>query len=147
MMTDVQTSTRMLSILCQLFSSRMAALLEPHGLTPAQFGILNHIARPDLREGTRVSDIAKAVEVRQPAVTKTIAKFEEAGLVRLTPSAHDARAKLINITPEGGAHLIEVQKSIGPNLAGLFADIPAEDLAQFNRTAGKLIGWLDTNRL
>lgn len=147
MKPDMQTSTRMLSILCQLFSSRMAALLEPHGLTPAQFGILNHIARPDLRDGTRISDIAQAVEVRQPAVTKTVAKFEAAGLVRLTPSATDQRTKLIKITQTGTDQLIDIQKSIGPGLAGLFANIPEAELAQFNQTAGKLIGWLDTNRL
>lgn len=147
MIPDVQTSARTLSILCQLFSSRMAALLEPHGLTPAQFGILNHIARPDLREGTRISDIAQAVEVRQPAVTKTIAKFEATGLVKLTPSTTDQRAKLIAITPTGAAHLVDIQKSIGPGLAGLFANFPEGELAQFNQTAGKLISWLDTNRL
>ena len=147
MKPDLQTSTRALSILCQLFSSRMAALLEPHGLTPAQFGILNHIARPDLREGTRISDIAQAVEVRQPAVTKTIAKFEAAGLVSLTPSATDQRTKRIHLTQAGGEHLIDIQKSIGPGLAGLFANIPEGELAQFTQTASKLISWLDSNRL
>lgn len=144
----LKTSTRNLSILCQLFASRMSALLEPHGLTPAQFGILNHIARPDLREsGTRVSDIAAAVEVGQPAVTKTIAKFEEMALVRLAPSPTDQRAKIIHLTDAGGSFLIGVQKALGPGLAGLFADIPEQELIAFNQTAGKLLRWLDANRL
>ncbi len=93
MKPDLQTSTRSLSILCQLFSARMAALLEPHELTPAQFGILNHI------------------------------------------------------TPTGTTQLIDIQKGIGPALAGLFANIPESELTQFNQTTSKLIGWLDANRL
>lgn len=143
----MRQGAQMLSILSQLYGSRMSKLLEPHGLTPAQFGVLNHIARPDLAEGTRISDIAKAVELNQPAITKTIAKFEAMSLATLTPSPDDQRAKRVMITPQGQEALITIQKSLAPGLAGLFAELSPEEFGSFAKSAGKLISWLDQNRL
>ena len=58
----------------------MNTLLKPHGLTLGQFSIL--ITSPNKAQGGhRVSDIAAAVEVGQPAVTKAMQKFEAMGLV------------------------------------------------------------------
>ena len=61
-----------LSNVSRLFGTRMTFLLEPHGLTLGQSGILHHIVRQRSRRGSRISDIAAAVEVGQPAVAKTL---------------------------------------------------------------------------
>jgi len=49
----------------------MTILLEPHGLASGQSGIPHHIVRRRSRRGSRISDIAAAVEVGRPAVAKT----------------------------------------------------------------------------
>ena len=64
-----------LSINTQLFSTRMGQMLDRFGLTEAQFSVLNHLARR-MPEGQSVTAIAAAVEVKQPAVSKMVTKFE-----------------------------------------------------------------------
>ena len=61
-----------LSDVSRLFGTRMTILPEPRGLTSGQSGILHHIVRRPSRRGSRISDIAAAVEVGRPAVTKTL---------------------------------------------------------------------------
>ena len=94
----IAESATWLSIVSQLYNGRMAKLLEPHGMTLGQFSILHHIARPKIAGDTRISDIAEAVLVEQPAVTKAIAKFDSMGLVELTSCPLDKRAKLVTAT-------------------------------------------------
>jgi DNA-binding MarR family transcriptional regulator len=66
-----------MGIFTQLHSSRLHQLLAEFELNVSQFGILNHLARHQ-NAPQRITEIARAVEVNQPAVTKTIARFENA---------------------------------------------------------------------
>jgi DNA-binding MarR family transcriptional regulator len=136
-----------LSIVSKLFGTRMQILLEPHGLTPAQFSILHHVARQRLEGGTRISDIAAAVEVEQPAVTKTMAKFQNMELVDIVSSKTDRRAKLVSAKPAAGELLGKVYQDIGPDLYKVFDTIGAEDIVQFTQLLQQLGQWLDQNRL
>lgn len=135
-----------LSIVSQLYGTRMARLLEPHGMTPAQFNILHHLARADREQGTRISDIAAAVEVNQPAVTKAIAKFEAMALVTLRDDADDKRAKRVTATQGTDALLSKIHSSLTPELAQMFEIFGAEELAQFSRTLQRLGQHLDQMR-
>jgi DNA-binding MarR family transcriptional regulator len=125
----------------------MQLLLEPHGLTPGQFSVLHHILRQSPEKGCRISDIAAAVEVEQPAVTKTIAKFQNMGLVDIVVSATDKRAKLVTAKPDAGALLGQIYQDIGPDLLAVFNSIGADDIEQFTALLKQLGGWLDQNRL
>lgn len=136
-----------LSIVSKLFGSRMQILLEPHGLTPGQFSILHHVSRQQLEGGSRISDIAAAVEVEQPAVTKTIAKFRNLGLVDIVASATDKRAKLVLAKPAAGALLGKIYQDIGPDLFLVFDSIDTGDIEQFAQQLKQLGQWLDKNRL
>lgn len=136
-----------LTIVSKLFGTRMQLLLEPHGLTPGQFSILHHILRQPSGKGCRISDIAAAVEVEQPAVTKTIAKFQNMGLVEITASTSDKRAKLITAGPAAGALLGQIYQDIGPDLLNAFTSIGADDIQQFTALLKQLGTWLDQNRL
>ncbi|MGG7565907.1 MarR family winged helix-turn-helix transcriptional regulator [Rhodovulum sp. DZ06] len=136
-----------LSIVGQLFGARMGKLLEPHGLTMGQFSVLHHLVRRRDGGGERVSDIAAAVEMGQPAVTKTLAKFETMGLVRMTPDPKDQRARRIEATEKGAALLEEIRQAMGPDLAQVLGRYPPEELARFTETLVDLGRWLDRNRL
>jgi len=136
-----------LSIVSKLFHTRMNALLDPHGLTPAQFSILHHITRQRSGEGQRISEIAAAVEVEQPAVTKTLAKFQNKNLVEITSSTKDKRAKLVTPRPEAGALLGVIYQDIGPDLAQVFQSLDPSDLETFAKLLKQLAKWLDQNRL
>lgn len=136
-----------LSITGQLFSARMGKLLEPHGLTLGQFSVLHHVVRQRIEGGERVSDIAAAVEIGQPAVTKTLAKFETLGLVRLTPDPRDQRARRVAATEKGAALLEEIRRAMGPDLAQVLGRYDPAELERFTRTLVDLGRWLDRNRL
>ncbi|MDA9208137.1 MarR family winged helix-turn-helix transcriptional regulator [Octadecabacter sp.] len=136
-----------LSIVSKQFNTRMGVLLAPHGLTPAQFSILHHVVRPRLEGDHSVSSIAAAVEVEQPAVTKTIAKFQNLGLVAIEPHPKDKRAKVVRATPQAGTLLGKIYADIGPDLGAVFGSLGGSDIAEFARQLKVLGSWLDKNRL
>lgn len=136
-----------LSIVSQLFSVRMGKMLKPYGMTLAQFSIFHHIAQQKLTGDMRISDIAAAVEVGQPAVTKAIAKFESKGLVELVGIASDRRVKKVIVKPEAIALLGEIREGIGPELFQVFCSIENSELEQFAKNLKQLGQWLDKNRL
>lgn len=49
----------------------------------------------------RLSDLAALEEVGRPAISKTVAQLEAAGLLRRTPDSTDGRATLLSATLEG----------------------------------------------
>lgn len=101
-------------------------LLAPHDLTWPQFTVLLHLARR--RHPGRISDIALAVELTQPAVTKVVQKFAAQGLVEILRDEDDARIRLVCITPAGLSRQTAVQQSFGPMFVRLLEGWSAEDL-------------------
>lgn len=137
-----------LTIVSKLFGTRMQILLERHDLTVGQFSILNHLMRHQGEgAGVRISDIAAAVEVEQPAVTKTVAKFQTMGLVEINSSPKDKRAKLVHVTPAAGPLLGKIYQDIGPDLMQAFSSLEPEGVGQLTQLLKQLGRWLDTNRL
>lgn len=135
-----------LSIVSLLFASRMETLLAEFDLTFGQFSILNHMARPDLMGGTRVSEIAGVVALKQPAVTKAMAKFEEKGFVQVEASEQDQRAKCVRLTAKGRAALQRIQHRTAPDLAQMFGTMPTDRLLSFISQMKDLGEWLDQHR-
>ena len=131
----------------QLYSTRLSQILATHEMTVGQFGILNHLSRDKDNQSLRISDIARAVEVNQPAVTKAIARFESAGLVELSDDTKDKRAKRVQLSTKGQNHLAQVYHSIGPGFSGLFEQFDTAALDQLTGHLKSLGRWLDENRL
>lgn len=50
----------------------------------------------------RVGEIAARMQVVGPHVTRLLHELERRGLVRRTTDPHDQRARLVELTPEGG---------------------------------------------
>ena len=136
-----------LSIVSKLFNTRMDTLLAPHGLTPGQFSILHHVTRQRLEGGHSISQIAAAVEVEQPAVTKTMTKFQNMGLVSISPHPSDKRSRLVKSTPAAEELLGTIYQSIGPDLSSVFGSINGPDIEAFADNLKTLGLWLDKNRL
>jgi DNA-binding MarR family transcriptional regulator len=143
----VADCAKWLTIVSELFGARMSILLAPDGLTQSQFSILHHVVGLRSDTGSTVSTIAAAVEVEQPAVTKTLAKFQNLGLVEIMPSPTDRRAKLVRATPAAGALIGKIYQDMGPDLFQVFSTLDADALQQFSRQLKQLGQWLDSNRL
>ena len=143
---DPQTMIRFaraLAITSQLYQTRMNALLAPHDLTIAQFGLLNHLAHGP-SDGEPIADIARAVEVNQPAVTKIVQKFDRLGWLHITGSG---RGRRVRLNDTGFGALGRVHESLGPDYGRLLGSWTPGDLDAFSGYLERLAQGYDANRL
>lgn len=136
-----------ISITSKLFNARIGVLLAPHKLTQSQFSILHHITRQNREDGCRISQIAAAVEVEQPAVTKAVAKFQNMGLVSIESHPSDKRSKIVRTTPSADTLLETIYRDMGPDMLDVFGSLSGTDVAEFAKQLKLLGQWLDQNRL
>lgn len=115
-----------LGIVTTLYRGLIERLLAPHDVTWAQFALLLHLARQG--RPSRISDIATAIEVTQPAVTKVVQKFLRQNLVEIARDDQDARNRPVTITAKGLARLSAIQGAFGPMFSQLLAGWPEQDL-------------------
>lgn len=88
-----------IGIIDQLVSTMLTNAL-PQGMTKAQFTVLNHFVRLDVKEKSP-AELASAFQVRRPTITSTLARMESAGLVTIRLDPRDGRGKLVSITAAG----------------------------------------------
>ncbi len=135
-------------IASQLYTGALERRLAPHGLTLSQLSVLSHLARVSKggQEALRVTQIAQAVEVNQPAVTKMLTKFEGAGWVAFKSSLNDRRARAASITPAGLSHLAQVRQTLFPELVQFLATWSPEERDRMIEGLQRLAGFLDSQR-
>ncbi|HZP61194.1 MAG TPA: MarR family transcriptional regulator [Opitutaceae bacterium] len=74
-------------------------IFKPHGLTVAQFNVLNLLAaRP---EGMRASDLAKALVVDPSNITGLLKRLNRAGYLQELASPTDARQRIVALSGKG----------------------------------------------
>lgn len=97
---------------------RIAALLEPHGLTLRKYAILERIATTP---GLSMSDLARRSEITVQSVHTLIGSLVDAGLVKskVEGSGHAAQ---LSATPAGVALLDRIAEAVAGLDAELFAD-------------------------
>lgn len=81
--------------------------------------IFHHLSRFG---NTRSVDLAKAIGIRKQSMMKLVHEMENMGLITRSVDPTDARAKLIEMTPEGK----ELQRQFGElsnRVVGQYADI------------------------
>jgi DNA-binding MarR family transcriptional regulator len=122
------------------FQAVMEQRLAPHDLTPQQLNVLSHVAR---HGPCRVTDIARVVQVKQPAVTKMLAKFERSGWITNVDDPKDRRSRAARLTPQGGAHLMQVQRGLIPELPGFVLGQNADDIRHFTKMLQAFSAFLD----
>lgn len=131
-------------IASNLFQSVMDKRLARVDLTLAQLSVLSHLVRAG--SPRRVTDIARAVEVSQPAVTKILAKFEGLGLITFSGDKRDKRIKAAEATPAGAQHFIEVQRRTFPEMGAFLNGWSSQDRTQFTDYLMRLGAFLDQTR-
>jgi len=125
-----------LGIVTQLYAGLIERLLTPHGVTWPQFTVLVHLARRSTP--ARVSDIAQAVELTQPAVSKIVQKFVLLGLVETGRDLGDQRNRPVHLTPEGRARVGTIQQGFGPAFGALTQTFAPDDLARLTADLARL---------
>jgi DNA-binding MarR family transcriptional regulator len=132
-----------IGIIAQLSANLFERVL-PHGLTLAQFSLLNHCVR--LGDGWTPARLAAAFQVTRGTMTNTLQKLESKGFIRVDPDPHDARSKRVFLTPSGKQARDASLMALAPELAQLPAGFPPALAAEILPTLERLRIWLDTNR-
>jgi DNA-binding MarR family transcriptional regulator len=89
------------------FLARTEAVTADAGLTVQRYDLLLMIkAAPGGLERSTVGELAKALQLRQTAVTELVKRTEEAGLIRRQQSSEDGRVWLLRLTAEGERRLM-----------------------------------------
>lgn len=86
----------------RLYRSRAGAMLGPMGLHAGQEGVLNALA---LSDGQAMSELAGALGVQPPTVTKMVARLSAQGYVERRASEADGRQARVFLTKAGTALL------------------------------------------
>jgi DNA-binding MarR family transcriptional regulator len=76
--------------------------LAPTGLRVGQYGILATLHK---RGEVSVNELARLMELDRTTMGKNLRPLERDGLLRIAPSASDARTRAIKLTAEGAAAL------------------------------------------
>jgi len=108
--TTVGTALR---LTYRAFARDLARRLAPHGVTLFMWFVLRELWK---RDGLSQREIAAATDRQASAIVSVVRALQEAGLVRVTRSAHDGRRSVVRLTPPG-RRLEPVLTAHGRNLS------------------------------
>ena len=93
----------------QRVSDRVAEVLEPIGLTPAQYACLSFIRPPENRTS---ADLARRLDISAQSTGETVATLDQLGLVRRFHKPGDSKRKYLALTDAGLDKLAEADRMI-----------------------------------
>ncbi|MEO0712495.1 MAG: MarR family transcriptional regulator [Pseudomonadota bacterium] len=132
-----------IGIIDQLASTRFERVL-PHGLTQAQFTVLNHGVR--MGDGWTPARLAAAFQVTKGTFTSTLQKLEAKGFVRVEPDPDDGRSKRVFLTQAGRAARDDALAAAGPVFAEIPSIVDPKEVDAILPVLSRLRAWLDENR-
>lgn len=107
------------------FSAQLTRDVHPL-LEPGAYGLLVRLAASG---GERTTDLAAALGVGKPTVSRQVAVLERLGLVERTPDSADARAQTLRLTPDGAARVESARAARREVFRSLLARWPDDDVA------------------
>ena len=75
--------------------------VEAEGLTTQQWAVLGALSREEAGDGMSVGELARYLKVSRQNLSGLISRMERDGRVRMAQDAHDRRARIVSMTPEG----------------------------------------------
>lgn len=132
-----------IGIIHQLASTAYQRIL-PHGLTGAQFTVLNHCVR--MGDGKTPAQLADILQVTRGTLSGTLARLEAKRFIRMVPDAEDGRSKRVLLTAAGRRAREESIAAAWPLLAKVKTALPRQDVERYLPMLEALRGWLDRNR-
>lgn len=89
-------------------------------LQPAQYPLL---ATLDRYGSLTVGELAEAMQISQPAVTRTLSRLLDLGLVQMSRVHRDQRHKTISLSASGRAALLRSKLLVWPQVEGAVAEL------------------------
>ncbi|MET1156471.1 MarR family transcriptional regulator [Arthrobacter sp.] len=138
--TAIEALERQLSLLwrrARANSHQVARTVHPD-MEPAAYGLLLILQR---EHSLRLTELAAAIGVGKPSVSRQIAMLEQLGLVGKQADPLDGRAQSITLTPAGLEKLAEAQAARKIAFYQRLGDWSVEDLS----TLGQLLDRLNAS--
>jgi len=132
-----------IGIIHQLVSTAFQNVL-PHGLTSAQFTVLNHCVR--MGDNKTPAELAEILQVTRGTLTSTLARLESKKFIRLFPDAVDGRSKRVRLTAAGRKAREEGIRAAWPLINELNAVLPRHLAERDLPRLEELRSWLDNHR-
>ena len=115
-----------------------AALLEPYGFHPREFGVLTVIAR---RPGVTQQELAAMSAVDPATMVAVLDELEARGLAERRRVPEDRRKYAISLTPAGEEMLETLGREARAAGAGFFGRLTSAENAELRRLLRKLAGF------
>ncbi len=112
------------------------------GLSMTQLVILRHV-HADMHSGCSVSLISERMGLTRAAISQTLDRLVDQGLVSRTEDPQDRRSKRIQLTPEGERLLAESMEAQQSWVTGLFARLDSQERELVRRSFALLAGKLE----
>ena len=132
-----------INIIAQLSSNAFARTL-PNGLNPSQFAVLNWFSRVD--SVATPGRLSTALMVTKGAMTNTLKKLQEKGLIKVNPHASSGRQKVVTMTALGREARNNSVESAAPLMAEILSEFSVDDIKQQLPVLRKLRQYLDESR-
>ncbi|MBS0411369.1 MAG: MarR family transcriptional regulator [Proteobacteria bacterium] len=139
---DVRFFTEV-ALIDQLSRQRVERAL-PDGLSAASFSVLNRFAR--LGGTQSPAELAAAFQVTKGAMTNTLQRLEEQGLVKVEADPADGRRKRVTLTEAGARRHTECLSALKPPLDRVRGAFPEAEFEAALPFLEALRAWLDANR-
>ena len=127
--------------LAERMQADVVRIAERAGLAiqPSQYPLL---ATLDRYGPQTIGALTQAMELSQPAVTRTVAKLAEAGLVAVDRIGRDQRLKTVSLTPAGEAAIARSKQTVWPQVEAavreVLEDLPGSLLADLGAIEARL---------
>ena len=115
-----------------LLRRRMAALVEPHGITVQQFNVLR-ILRGGGPEGLPTLEVGARMVEETPGITRLLDRLESKGLVRRQRCPKDRRQHLCWITKEGLDLLASLDEPVVTHSREMLSGLTREEQSELVR--------------
>lgn len=112
------------------FNTLLKEVLRRHGLTPPSWKVLGLVHNAS---DVRSTDIAKALDVKLPLVSRILTQLEDEGLVKQKRHMKDRRVKLIGVTRKGTQKLEKIETDVREHYAGLLTGLSRKDIDSYVR--------------
>jgi DNA-binding MarR family transcriptional regulator len=115
----------LLSQLGRIQATGLAERLQPLGLRPRHFALLNIVA---LDEGRSQQELGQQLALEPSGVVRTIDELEQQGLLERRRDSADRRRYAVHLTPAGRTVLSDARRAAAERAAMLFEPLDAEEL-------------------
>lgn len=108
----------------------------PEGMKPSHIHVMDMISQLQQKKGAvRISDIAAALHVTNPGITRLVNELTEMNAVKKMQDSKDKRVFTVSLTPLGQKYHKKYLEEYHNEMAGKLSDIPEKDI----RTAAGVI--------